>query len=623
MGANRDVVALIRVSTETQAKEDRGGVPRQMEVIKHLIRVLELNCVETVILKGVSGTEVRGNKEIQRILRMIESKQIGGLVVADLDRLIRPAAGEDYAILDPFLDAKATIFASGQEFDFKNPVAHLMVKLIMGFSEFERTLILARTSGAIKEHCRSGRHPFGPRQLPLGITYDRLTNNWGVSEKILPILEAYRLVDEEGVHNINEVARRVGVHQRALHNLIRNRLYSGWRVYDTGRAPKKKTSKSGRRYKPKVRLPEEEVIKVQVLNPPPVSRERFARVQAALAANYENWKAERDDRPAYNMLRSVARCGHCDSRLYFSQDRRRPNIMGYYFCSQHYYKRGKKGTCGAANQAKHDLDDATNRFVTELLRSPKTVRAIVSHREAAHLANQAQPELKGTDPATFEARRRRLKDGLEGGVITVAELRERLAKVQEDEDTVKRLAKSQAQSLAAPQVERLIRTLIKSGYAFQRMTNPDDRLRVIQRLFAAIYYENGQITKFRLQPSVIDEGACEVNQSVPLPVIFADKIFVLLEPFPPRKNSTNPPPAGHKQCPGCNETKPESAFWKGRPRCKSCLGLANKMAYRRRRDSTDVIRLGNRSDRREHLAKETKIAPVHSDHLGDRLLAEQ
>jgi DNA invertase Pin-like site-specific DNA recombinase len=142
MGANRDVIVLVRVSTEGQAKEDRGGLPRQMQVIDHLVRVLELNVVETVVLKGVSGTEVRGNREIQRMLRMIETKQVGGIVVADLDRLIRPAAGEDYAILDPFIDAKATIFANGQEFDFRHPVANLMVKMIMGFSEFERTLIL-------------------------------------------------------------------------------------------------------------------------------------------------------------------------------------------------------------------------------------------------------------------------------------------------------------------------------------------------------------------------------------------------------------------------------------------------------------------------------------------------
>jgi DNA invertase Pin-like site-specific DNA recombinase len=515
MARKRKVVALVRVSTEDQAKEDRGGVDRQLEVIHHCIRIGELDCIETIILKGVSGTEVRHNREIQRILQLIESRQIDGVVVADLDRLMRPAAGGAYALLDPFIDSKATNFASGQQLDFANPVTHLIVKILLSFAEFERSLILTRTSGAVRELCRKGRHPFGPQLLPHGVTYNRETYTWGTNEKIAAIQEAYRLVDEEGLSNINEVARRVGIHQRALHNHIRNRLYSGWRIYDTGRESKKVTSRHGRRYKRKVPLPEEEVIKVKVLDPPPVSEERFRRVQEVLAATRKNWKAERADRPTYNLLRSVARCGHCDSRLYFSHDLRKPNVMGYYFCSQHYYKKGKTGTCGAANQAKAKLDGATTRFVTEILRSPATVRAIVAHTEAAHLANVAQPELKATDPATFEARRRRLKDGFEQGVINVAELRARLAKIQVEEDTVKQVAKSQALALAAPEMERLIKVLVKGAYLYQRMANPNDRLRVVQRLFSAVYYEAGQVTKFSLHPGLIDEkvGVCEMNHS--------------------------------------------------------------------------------------------------------------
>lgn len=512
-----DVVGLARVSTEEQGKDDRGGLPRQMEVIQHCVTVQKLNCVEIVTLKGVSGTEVRQNREIQRLLRLIESKQIAGIVVADLDRLIRPAAGEDFAILDPFIDAKATIYASGQKLDFANPMSILMVRFMLSFSEFERTLILARTSGAIKELCRMGRHPFGAQLLPHGITYDRDTHVWGTDGRIAAIQEAFRLIDEEGISNINEVARRVGIHQRALHNHVRNPLYCGWRVYSFGREPKKITSKNGRRYKRKVKLSEADIIKVKVLDPPPVSEDRFQRAQAVMAATYKNWKAERVDRPAYNLLRSVARCGHCDSRLYFSQDLRRPNIKGYYFCSQHYYKKGKTGTCGAANQAKPDLDATTNRFVTELLRNPATVRAILAHTEAAHQANVAQPESQATKPATFAIRRQRLLDGFEHGDVTAVELRERRAKIQIEEDTAKRVAKSQAQSLAAPQIERLIKVLVKGAYAYLRMSNPNDRLRVIQRLFSSIYYEAGQITKFSLQPGLIDESlaVCEMNQAIP------------------------------------------------------------------------------------------------------------
>ena len=276
-------------------------MPRQVEAIEHCIRVQELDCVEMVVLQGVSGTDVRFNEEVRRILRLIESREIGGVVVADLDRLMRPAKGEDYAMLDPFIDAKATIYASGQQLDFKNPIAHLMVKLILSFAEFERTLIHTRTNGAVRELCRKGHHPFGPRLLPLGITYDRTTRTWGTNERILSIVEAFRMIDEDGVTNVAEVARRVGVNVRAMHNLIRNRLYCGWRVYGTGRDSKKVTSKSGRRYKRKVPLPESEIIKVKVLDHPPVAEERFHRVQQVLAANYKSWKAEREDRPTYNL----------------------------------------------------------------------------------------------------------------------------------------------------------------------------------------------------------------------------------------------------------------------------------------------------------------------------------
>ena len=508
MKAGRKVLALLRVSTDDQGKEDRGGLARQLEVCEQTIRMQKLDCVETVTLVGVSGTEVRGNREIQRILGMMESGEIDGVVVADLDRLVRPAAGEDYAVLDPFIDAKGTIFAAGQEFDFANPISILMVKLLISFAEFERTLILNRSRGAVRELCRSGRHPFGQRLLPRGISYNRETNEWSVNEQIAPILEAFRLMDA-GEHNIAEIARRVGLHERALHNYLRNRLYSGWRIYDTGREAKKVTSRRGRRYKRKVPLPPEEVIKAQVLKDPPVSQDRFDRVQAILANSNKAWKAERADRPAYNLLSSVAYCAHCDCRLYFSQDLRRPNSGGYYFCSQHYYKKGKKGTCGAINQSKAQLDAATVGFITEILAEPEMLRAILAHSKAMAEANRAQPKLQETDPATFALRKKRLKDGYESGVLTMVDLRGRLAKIQQEEEAIQRIAKSQALSMAAPELEELIRLVVEGAHLFENLKDPSWRLRVIKRLFSAIYFENGQITKIKLQPNLLHDGVCE------------------------------------------------------------------------------------------------------------------
>ncbi len=506
------VIALLRVSTEDQAKDDRGGLLRQGDAIKATLdKRKELECIQTVVLTGVSGTEVRQHPDIIRILRMIETHEIGGVVVADLDRLMRPARGEDYALLDVFTDAKAKIYTSGLEFDLSSPVGKLTIQLIFSVAEFERQLILERTTKSVRRLCKDGLHPFGPDQLPRGIIYDRKTRAWGTNEKILPVLEAFRLIDEEGVHNIAEVARRTGINERALHNLVRNPIYCGWRIYATGRESRKVVSKRGRPYKRKISLPEAEIIRAQVFPIPPVTMERFNRVQTILRANFKAWKAQRADRPDYNLLRSVARCSRCEARLYFSQDRRRPNSGGYYFCSAHYYKNNesKKCSCGAANQSKAELDEAMSGFVEKFLSQPAVLRSTILHSLKSNAENRAQPPVAAPAPANFELRRKRVKDGFENGVYTAAEVKERLATIDSEEVSLKQVSINQAKAAQIPAIEKLIRVFVKGACAFRRSTDSTWRLGVIRRMFSAIYFADGQISRFTLQPSIFQEAVCE------------------------------------------------------------------------------------------------------------------
>jgi DNA invertase Pin-like site-specific DNA recombinase len=505
------VVALLRVSTEEQAKDDRGGLLRQKDAVELTIQKKELECVEIVTLTGVSGTEVRQNPEIIRILRMIENRELGGVVVADLDRLMRPARGEDYALIDVFTDAKARIFTSGMEFDLGHPVGKLLIQFILGVAEFERQLILDRTMKSVRRLCKDGQHPFGPDQLPRGVLYDRATREWKTNEKILPVLEAYRLIDEEGIHNIAEVARRTGINERALHNLVRNPIYVGWRIYATGREARKVISKRGRAYKRKVPLPEAEIIRVLVFPTPPVTMERFNRVQTILRASFKAWKSQRSDRPDYNLLRSVARCDRCESRLYFSQDRRRPNTGGYYFCSKNYYKNeeSKKCSCGASNQSKVILDGVIEGFMEKVLSQRAVLRSMILHSIDANTANRAQPPVAKPAPANFDLRRKRLKDGFENGIYSAAEVKERLAAIDAEELSLKQVNINQAKAARLPQVEKLVGVIVNGAYAFRRIADSTWRLRVIQRMFSAIYLADCQVTRFTLQPSVFQEAVCE------------------------------------------------------------------------------------------------------------------
>ena len=61
------VIALMRVSTEGQAAEDRGGIPRQRASIIRTIEANSLNCIKWYELH-VSGTSVTETPEMKEIL---------------------------------------------------------------------------------------------------------------------------------------------------------------------------------------------------------------------------------------------------------------------------------------------------------------------------------------------------------------------------------------------------------------------------------------------------------------------------------------------------------------------------------------------------------------------------
>ena len=72
----KKVIGIIRVSTDQQAEDDRGGMPRQRAVIERTIDVQGLDCIEIIELAGVSGTEVRSDPRVQRILRSAPTLKI-------------------------------------------------------------------------------------------------------------------------------------------------------------------------------------------------------------------------------------------------------------------------------------------------------------------------------------------------------------------------------------------------------------------------------------------------------------------------------------------------------------------------------------------------------------------
>jgi DNA invertase Pin-like site-specific DNA recombinase len=98
----KKAIELIRVSTEHQAGADRGGIPAQREANKLTARAHDLKIVETIEIVDVSGASVLASPEMQRLLRLMESPSIEGVVAKEFSRLMRPDKFTDYALLQHF-----------------------------------------------------------------------------------------------------------------------------------------------------------------------------------------------------------------------------------------------------------------------------------------------------------------------------------------------------------------------------------------------------------------------------------------------------------------------------------------------------------------------------------------
>src|SRR5947199_8222956 len=133
------VIELIRVSTESQAAEDRTGIPAQRAVNRKTAAQFGLNIVRSIEISDVSGAAVLQAPEIQELLRLIESPQIHGVVAKEFSRLMRPENFSDYVLLQAFADTKTILYLPEGPIDLSSKGGRLMGTIRAAIAGLERS----------------------------------------------------------------------------------------------------------------------------------------------------------------------------------------------------------------------------------------------------------------------------------------------------------------------------------------------------------------------------------------------------------------------------------------------------------------------------------------------------
>ena len=569
-----EVVGLVRVSTAEQARDDRAGIARQRQVIEETIRRKNLRCRKVYELHDVSGTEVLRNRQIQEILEIVKTGV--GLVVADLDRLFRPSEPADFAILQFFKDARATIYSGDSEFDLNNKDSALFANIRSAISGYELQLIKERAHGAKEAKRRAGKCPTNYLTLPHGLSYERSTETWWWNAKRWELMEIFRAFLKE-TSNYSELGRRFGLSGRTIRNILSNPIYAtGQRLIDTKRG-EKRVSRNGKVYRVKVKRPPDEIIKFKVIDPI-ISLEDFNRVQRRIADTQFNHQERRKHDQTVNYGSGVLRCGHCAETMYCSSGKRRAGKRtGQYFCKRNYYLyRDRLGGCQQPNLRQPEVDLLIESFAIRTLTNAETLTHIIesSLRRTTEVVRPF-PQQVESQLASLKQKEKRLLDAYEGGAVTLDELRTRREAVKSKIASLKRQT-ANVQEQPETSIEEFARKVVRGAFRFKRLSDRNEKKAIILSLFSDLYLKDSSIIAFKFRDDFGMKSGVKLGAGFSAPPIHLKEPFAL----PPAES---PLPEGMKRCSACRRVLSVTDFYPRKNQCRSCIAVRAHGGYVRRR----------------------------------------
>jgi DNA invertase Pin-like site-specific DNA recombinase len=427
MNSLKKVLELIRVSTAEQAASDKASIPAQRTVDARTCHQYGLEIVRSIQVTDVSGASVLLAPEIQELMRLMKSPEIHGVVTCEFSRLIRPESFEDYVLLQAFVDSNTVLYLPEGPLDLSTKMGRLMGSMRAAIAGLERTEILERVSRAKEEKRRRGELAQSQIVLPFGVGYSK-GQGFSYKPEAERVREAFRQV-LAGNHTYSKLSKLVGVTPRGMHIILRNPIYTGWRVIDkkrditaAGRYPAINGRQSDRR---KVKRAPEEVIRVQVINEPLVSEADFQAVQQIMDRKQSgHWRCQEnvERRFTYNGFVTCASCGEVIHTALARRD--------YYIC------KGRRigHACQTKYMRREKLEAVLDSLFATRLTNPRFLELCVEElkQNAEKLGSARRIRKLNADVDALRSKRGRVVDTFVDGTIGREERDRRLTAIDHD-----------------------------------------------------------------------------------------------------------------------------------------------------------------------------------------------
>ena len=140
------VIGYTRVSTLEQSREG-VSLDNQEHKIRAYADLKDMELVEMIVEEGKSG-KTMNRPGLQKIISLIESKQIDGVICYKLDRLTRKTRDLLYLIEDVFAKNNIQFISLNENIDTSSASGKFFLTVMGAMAQMERDLVRA--------DCKSG-----------------------------------------------------------------------------------------------------------------------------------------------------------------------------------------------------------------------------------------------------------------------------------------------------------------------------------------------------------------------------------------------------------------------------------------------------------------------------------
>lgn len=417
-------IELVRVSTVGQASDDHASIESQKTLNRRTAAQYGFSIVRTIEMAGVSGTAVLLAPEMQEMIRLMGDPEIQAVIAREFSRLMRPENYADYALLQVFVDTNTLLVLPDGAIDFSSNDGRLMGTLKASIAGNVRREMLKAAWESREEKRRKGELAQSRVALPFGV--DNEKTRWWYTPDAERVKEAFRMV-LNGETSYFEIGKKVGLNPQGIAYMLKNPIYSGWRVIDK----KRDMSAAGKYHVPdgrqgdrkKIQRAPDEVIRVKVIDDPLVSEFDFALVQKILGMKKSfHWRTAPgyEQRFTYNGYLECV----CQSRIYSKKWRK-----DYYVC---------KGRCGVSGMQRERLDPFLDQMFAKRLTDERFLRKLAKHKPRP----QSNVEQVRKQLDALASKRERVLDAFFEGVISGIERDRRIVEIERETQVFNDLLRS-------------------------------------------------------------------------------------------------------------------------------------------------------------------------------------